>query len=103
MIMSSDRMDFLRGVKSGMPIAIGYIPIAVAFGLLARSQDIPNFVSLLMSLVIYAGASQFIGINLFVLGTSFGEIVITTFLLNLRHFLMSATLSQRIESKTTKL
>lgn len=103
MIMSSNRMDFLKGVKAGMPIAIGYIPIAVAFGLLARSQDIPNIVSLLMSLIIYAGASQFIGINLLVLGTSFGEIVITTFLLNLRHFLMSATLSQRIESKTTKL
>lgn len=103
MLLSSKRRDFLKGVKAGMPIAIGYIPIAIAFGLLARSQNIPNLVSLLMSFVIYAGASQFIGINLFVLGTSFGEIVITTFLLNLRHFLMSATLSQKIESKTTKL
>jgi len=102
MSRQSSRMNFLAGVKAGLPVAVGYIPIAVAFGLLAKSLAIPNYISVLMSLLIYAGASQFIGVNLLVLGASFGEIVITTFILNLRHFLMTATLSQRLEDQATK-
>ena len=90
--------EFVRGLKAGVPIAIGYIPIALAFGILARSYDIDVYIAALMSAVIFAGASQFIGINLLAMGASCGEIVITTFLLNLRHFLMTATLSQRLES-----
>ena len=93
---------FLEGVKVGAPVAVGYIPIAVAFGLLARSAAIPNEIIILMSLLIYAGASQFIGINLLVLGASYNEIVITTFILNLRHFLMTAALSQKIEAEISK-
>ncbi|MBN6188309.1 AzlC family ABC transporter permease [Aneurinibacillus sp. BA2021] len=86
------------GVRAGIPIAIGYIPIAIAFGLLAKSSGIPNYVSILMSLFVFAGASQFVGVNLLALGTAYGEIILTTFILNLRHFLMSAALSQRLDA-----
>ncbi len=100
--MLTKRSKFIEGVKAGLPVAIGYIPIAVAFGILSKSLDIPPYISVLMSLLIYAGASQFIGVNLLVLGASFGEIIITTFLLNLRHFLMTATLSQRFDGEVSK-
>lgn len=100
--MKSNTQKFLNGVKAGMPVAIGYIPIAIAFGLLAKSFAVPNYISALMSLIIYAGASQFIGINLMMAGASFGEIVIATFLLNLRHFLMTGTLSQRLEENVSR-
>lgn len=96
------RNHFLQGLKTGIPIAIGYIPIAIAFGLLARSADIPNYVTLMMSFVIFAGASQFIGVNMIVMGISYWEIIITTFILNFRHFLMSASLSQRISDAPSK-
>lgn len=98
----SQKGQFLQGVKAALPIAIGYIPIAIAFGLLAKSVGIPSYVSFLMSLLIYAGASQFIGINLIVLGASWWEIVVTTFILNLRHFLMTATLAQKLEAQASK-
>ena len=94
--------DFFDGVKAGIPVAIGYIPIAIAFGLLAKSFDVPNYITLMMSLVIFAGASQFIGVNLLIAGVTYWEIVITTFILNFRHFLMSASLSQRIPDWTPK-
>lgn len=97
----SNKENFVQGVKAAMPIAVGYIPIAIAFGLLAKSLGIPSYISFLMSLLIYAGASQFIGINLMVLGASWWEIVITTFILNLRHFLMTATLSQKLEQQAS--
>ncbi|MFT9847259.1 AzlC family ABC transporter permease [Aneurinibacillus sp. REN35] len=89
---------WVDGMRAGTPIAIGYIPVAIAFGLLAKSSGIPNYVSILMSLFVFAGASQFVGVNLLALGTAYGEIILTTFILNLRHFLMSAALSQRMES-----
>lgn len=91
---------FKQGLQAGIPVAIGYIPIAIAFGLLAKSFNIPDPVTLLMSLVIFAGASQFIGVNLIIAGVAYWEIIITTFILNLRHFLMTASLSQRIPKWT---
>lgn len=94
--------NFLAGVKSGVPIAVGYIPIAVTFGLVSKNSGIPNLISILMSFLIFAGASQFIGVNLIASGASVIEIVMTTFILNFRHFLMSSSLSQRIPGDTSK-
>lgn len=90
----------MSGMKAGIPIAMGYIPVAVTFGLLAKSSGMPDYASILMSLVVYAGASQFVGVNLWALGATPWEIILTTFILNLRMFLMSASLSQRLPAGT---
>jgi 4-azaleucine resistance transporter AzlC len=95
-------LGFWDGLKSGTSIAIGYIPIAVTFGLLARSYGIPNRISMFMSFSVFAGASQFIAIQLINAGSSVWEIVITTFILNFRHFLMSSSLSQKIGNVSSK-
>lgn len=55
-----------------------------------------------MSLIVFAGASQFLSINLITLGISFPEIVLATFILNFRHFLMSAAISQKLEPNISK-
>jgi len=93
------KMNLYSGLKAAVPIALGYIPIAIAFGLLAKSSGIPDFIAMLMSLIVFAGASQFVGINLIALGTNPWEIILTTFILNLRHLLMSASLSRRIDAQ----
>lgn len=98
----SNHDAFRSGMRAGIPVAVGYIPIAIAFGLLAKSFDMPNVITLAMSLFIFAGASQFIGIQLIMAGSMYWEIVLTTFILNLRHFLMSASLSQRIEATSSR-
>lgn len=92
----------IEGARVGIPIAIGYIPIAITFGLISKSSNIPNLISIFMSLSVFAGASQFIGVNLIASGASAVEIVMTTFILNFRHFLMSSSLSQKIENSATK-
>ncbi|MDF2892065.1 MAG: AzlC family protein [Clostridia bacterium] len=94
--------SFKEGLKAGIPIAVGYLPVAIAFGLMAKAAGIPNYVGILMSIIIYAGASQFVGVNLLMLGTASWEIVLTTFILNLRHFLMSASLSQSLKPDSKK-
>lgn len=93
---------FSAGVKAGVPIAVGYLPIAVTFGLLARSLGVPAYGAMAMSLIVFAGASQFVGVNLFALGASTPEIVLATFVLNFRHFIMSSALSRRFRAGTPR-
>jgi 4-azaleucine resistance transporter AzlC len=89
---------YLGGLKKAIPIIIGYCTVAMAFGLLARTRGLSNMESGGMSLIVFAGASQFIALNLLSGGTAFFEIIIATFFLNLRHLLMSASLSLHFKS-----
>jgi 4-azaleucine resistance transporter AzlC len=94
--------SFKRGLKAGIPIAVGYLPIAIAFGVLAKTLGIPSIIAMLMSLIVFAGASQFVGIKLMSLGALPIEIVLATFILNLRHFLMTSFIAQNLEKDTSK-
>ena len=85
--------NYLGGLKKAVPIIIGYSTVAVAFGLLARTMGLSNMESGGMSLIVFAGASQFVALNLQAGGSAFLEIIIATFFFNLRHLLMSASLS----------
>lgn len=95
-------LTFYNGVVAGMPVALGYIPIAITFGLLANAAGVPDYASFMMSLLVFAGASQFVGVSLLASGVTHWEIVFTTFILNLRHFLMTASEAQRIRRDTPK-
>lgn len=87
---------FIRGLHKGIPICLGYIPIAITFGLLARRVGISLGSAVGISTFVYAGASQFIALNLIQLGVTAPMIILTVFLVNIRHMLMSASLSARI-------
>jgi len=91
---------FLHGLKLGLPIVAGYIPVALAFGLVSRASDLPLTAALGFSLFVFAGASQFIAVELLRLGAGAPEIIITTLLVNFRHFLMSGTLASRMHGRT---
>ncbi|MEC2054969.1 AzlC family ABC transporter permease [Peribacillus psychrosaccharolyticus] len=86
---------FGMGVKAGTGIAIGYAPIAVTYGLLAKTTGLTMGETLLLSMIVYAGAAQYIALNLLVLGTGAIEIILTTFIVNIRHFLLSASLNEK--------
>jgi len=96
-----DAFSFRAGCQAAIPVAVGYFPIAVAFGLLARSVGVPDWGALSLSVIVYAGASRFVAVNLMGLGASVAEVVLATFVLNFRHFLMSSTLSRRIVPGTS--
>ena len=91
------KQEIQDAVKSGIPIFIGYFPAAVAFGILSKTTGITLWESFLFSAVVFAGASQFIALNLLATGMGFAGIILTTLLVNFRHFLMSAYLSTRIK------
>ena len=89
------RKEFGRGLKDGMPICLGYIPVAFTFGFIA--VGLPVWAAFLISLTNLTSAGQFAGTNLILLGAGYVEIGLTTFVINIRYMLMSLSLTQKIE------
>lgn len=84
---------FKEGAKAALPIVLGYLPVGMAFGVLARKAGLTSLEVGLMSLFVYAGASQFIAVEMILKGFAWFPIILTTFFVNLRHLLMSSTVS----------
>ncbi|MFE8700278.1 AzlC family ABC transporter permease [Cytobacillus sp. FJAT-54145] len=93
--------EFRKGIQAGISIGIGYFPIAITFGLLAKTTGLTVSETVLMSLLVFAGASQYISLSLLTLGTGAFEIILTTLIVNIRHFLMSASLNEKCEDEHT--
>lgn len=83
---------FWQGARDTLPMLIGAAPFGVIYGTLAISHGLPVWATLLMSALVYGGASQFIAVTLLAAGTSAPIIIATTFIVNLRHALYSAAL-----------
>jgi len=77
-------------------VAVGYVPMAVAFGVLAAQAGLTFLQAAAMSVFVYAGASQYAALGLIAGGASAAAIVLATLVLNFRHFLMSVALSRRL-------
>ena len=88
-----DRPAWVDGVVRAMPIVLGYLPIGFAYGVLAQQAGLSMTNTLLMSVMVYAGSSQLVAVGLFAQGVPALSIIITTFVVNLRHMLFSAALS----------
>lgn len=88
--------EFVRGIKRGLPICLGYIPVSFTFGLIAVKMGFSPLQATIISLTNMASAGQFAGIRLIEGGAPYIELVITTFVINLRYFLMSLSLSQKV-------
>ena len=94
------RGEFSEGLKSGIPIGLGYFPVSFTFGFLAVSGGLPVWVACLISLTNLTSAGQFAGTNLILAGAGYLEVALATFVINLRYMLMSFSLSQRLEKTT---
>lgn len=86
----------IQGIKNGFPIALSYFPIAIAFGALAVQSRLTWVEATLMSLIVYAGASQFVGISMLLVGAGAAQIITTTLFLNLRHLIMSLVVNDQM-------
>lgn len=85
--------ELIQGVVASVPIFVGYIPVAVTFGLLAKSVGITLLETFLFSALVFAGASQFMALQLIQMGATPIQIITLTLVVNFRHFLMSSYLS----------
>lgn len=85
-----------QGFQASLPIALGYIPVAITFGVLAMQAGMSLMELTLMSMLVYAGASQFMGTNMIAAQASAIEIIVATFVLNFRHFIMSFSFANTV-------
>lgn len=92
-----DDRGFVSGIKAGTSIAVGYFPIALTFGLLAKTTGLSLLEATAMSIFVYAGAAQYISLSLIAAGVSPLLIVLNTFVVNIRHFLMTASLNEKMQ------
>ncbi len=96
------KQTVLQGLEAAWPICLGYIPIGIAFGVLAQKAGLRPYEIGLMSLLVFAGSSQFIAISMLSSGATSVAIILTTFAVNLRHLLMSSSLAVFMGSATRK-
>lgn len=102
--MQEDGSSFRVGLRHGVPIVLGYVPVGFSFGVVAQQAGLSWAEALLMSLVVFAGASQFAAVALLSQAAGVAAVVGTTFLVNLRHMLYGAALAPRLrESRASRL
>ncbi len=85
--------SFLQGVKECIPTLLGYLSIGIAVGVIAKTVGFSMMEIFLMSLLVYAGSAQFIIAGMIASGGSITAIILTVFIVNVRHVLLSAALS----------
>jgi len=91
------RAEFFSGIKAELPILVGVIPFGLIYGLVAIDAGLSPIQSQAMSSVVFAGSAQFIMAQLFAFDTPLLVIVVTGFLVNLRHALYSASVSPYVK------
>ena len=89
-------MEFRKGLKDGIPIALCYFAVSFSFGLLAVKGGLTRFQAVIISLTNVTSAGQFAGLKIILAGGTLVEMILTQFIINLRYSLMSLSLSQKL-------
>ncbi|MBT7074649.1 MAG: AzlC family ABC transporter permease [Anaerolineae bacterium] len=95
--MQKAHKALLKGIKDELPILVGVIPFGMIYGILALSAGLSKVEAQAMSVIIFAGSAQFMLVQLVGVGTPALVIIITSFIINLRHALYSASVSPHLK------
>jgi 4-azaleucine resistance transporter AzlC len=87
----------MRGVRLGLPIFLGYVPVGAAFGVIATTIGFTALQAVVCSATALAGAGQFIALNLMKEQAGALAVVAATTVVNLRYVLFGATLSPHLK------
>lgn len=94
---------FVRGMRDGIPICLGYFAVSFALGIAGRGVGMNAVQAFVMSLTMVASAGQFAAITLIGAGAGIIEMITTTIVVNLRYLLMSCSLTQKLSPETKLL
>lgn len=91
--------SFTKGMTASLPIMASYLALGIACGIVLYDAGFSVWAIFLMSTLVYAGAAQFLAGSMVVLGATVPSIIVMVFFLNLRHILMSASISSYVKKK----
>ncbi|MBR2491228.1 MAG: AzlC family ABC transporter permease [Ruminiclostridium sp.] len=97
-----NRKQFARGLRTGIPISLGYLAVSFTMGITAKNAGLTAFQATLTSLLVNASAGQYAAFTMMAANSGFLELAIMEAVTNARYILMSCALSQKLPS-TAKL
>lgn len=97
MFDNTQKKEFLGGTKAALPLVLGAIPFAILFGTLAPTSGLTALATIAMSIFVFAGSAQFIVLALIAAQAPLEMILLTTFVVNLRHLLYATALVEYVK------
>ena len=95
--MESNGTQFKSGLKDGIPIGLGYLAVSFTFGIMASGAGLNTWQAVVMSFTNLTSAGQFAALGIIQAGAPFAEMAVAQLIINLRYFLMSCALSQKLD------
>lgn len=96
----NNKQIFRKGMRDGIPIGLGYLAVSFSLGITARNIGLTPFQGFLVSLLNNASAGEYAGFIVMATDAAYIEIILVTFITNIRYLLMSCALSQRFSPDT---
>lgn len=93
--------QYLKGAKASLPVILGYLPVAIAFAVMASEAGLSRLEIILMSTLVFAGGSQIMAIGMITSGATMISVVVGTFVFNLRHVIMGSYIMKKVGKTTT--
>ena len=97
-----ERTEFFLGVSAMLPLLLGVVPFGLVFGVLGISSGLTKTETILMSSIIFAGASQVVFAQLLAAGSAYFVIASSVALINLRHVLYSVSVAEYLKKLSFK-
>ena len=95
--------SYLYGMKKSIPVFFGFLPVAITFAIMSVGAGLTPLETVAMSVFVFAGASQIMAVGMVGAGASAISIILATFVLNLRHVIMSTCVFRRVKIKNALL
>ncbi len=102
MKMAAYRKAFAKAFPYTIPVLAGYLFIGLAFGVMFAERGYNFLWAALMSIVVYAGAGQYLAVNFFVPGISLVQVIFMTLLVNIRHIFYGLSFLERFNKMGKK-
>jgi 4-azaleucine resistance transporter AzlC len=99
----SRKAKFIDGAKKGIPITFGYVPMGIGYAVIAIKAGFTPLQTISMSFLVYAGAGQIIAASMALTGATAIAIILTNFVVNLRYFVMSTCVLNKVTESNTPL
>lgn len=95
------KSEFKKGLHDGFPLGLGYLSVSFAFGVQASLLGVPVLITLLISMTNLTSAGQLAGVSVVAAAGSVIELILIQLVINSRYFLMSLTLTQKLDDSFT--
>ena len=92
-----DKEQFIKGIKAGLPIGLGYLSVSFTFGIMSVSAGLHPWQALLISMLNLTSAGQLAGINIMIHPMQYFQMFISQLTINIRYSFMSVSLAQKTD------